>query len=154
MRKTMLLLTVLGFVAWIGAADNPFIGTWKLNVAKSKASDPSSMAKWETIKTEALDNGFKNTCDGVDANGKAYHYTWSPRYDGKDYPITGLPDADTSSMKKVDSNTVVEVWKKAGKEVAHWRVTVAKDGKTHTVSGKIKDEKGQDVTFDWVYDKQ
>ena len=26
----------------------------------------------------------------------------SPKYDGKDYPITGSPDADMVSMKKID----------------------------------------------------
>ena len=153
MRKAMLLIAVFGLVTSLWAAD-PLVGTWKLNVSMSKASDPTMMPKREIIKIDALDNGTKNICDGVDANGKAYHYTWSPKYDGKDYPFTGNPDADTSAIKKVDANTVMDMWKKAGKEVATWRVTVSKDGKTHTVSGKMKDAKGQEVTFDLVYDKQ
>jgi hypothetical protein len=153
MRKALLIFAVLGLAGSLWAAD-PFIGTWNLNVAKSKASDPSWMPKSEIMKSEALDNGLKNTCDGVDSDGKAYHYTWSPKYDGKDYPLRGNPDVDTSAIKKVDANTVLEMWKKAGKEVANWRVTVSKDGMSHTVSGKMKDAKGQEVTFDLVYDKQ
>ncbi len=141
-------------VATVALAADPFVGTWKLNVAKSKASDPTMMSKREIIKIEALDNGLKFTLDGVDFYGKAYHSESSEKYDGKDYPFSGNQDADTSAIKKVDANTVVTMWKKAGKEVATWRVTVSKDGKTQTVSGKMKGAKGHEVTFDLVYDKQ
>ncbi len=154
MRKTLLLLTFCGVAALLWAAD-PFIGTWKMNIAKSKASDPSMMPKNETVKNVAQENGFfKTTFDGVDATGKAYHIEWSGKYDGKDYPATGDPNVDMSAAKKVDANTVVAVDKKAGKEVATWRVTVSKDGKIETVAGKGKDAKGQAYTMDLVYDKQ
>ena len=153
MRNAMLFLAVFALVGSLWAED-PFVGTWKLNVAKSKASDPSWLPKSEIMRTEALDNGIRNTRERVDADGQAYHYTWSPKYDGKDYAIRGNPEADTSAIKKIDANTVVEVWKKAGKEVATWRVTVSKDGKTHTVVGKMRDAQGQEITVDYFYDKQ
>jgi hypothetical protein len=152
MRKAMLLLALFGLVGTLWAAD-PFVGTWKLNVAKSKASDPSQMPKNEIAKFVAQENGLKYVFDGADVRGK-YHLAWSGKYDGKDYPLAGAFWADTSALKKVDTNTVVFVDKKAGKEAMTWHMTVSKDGKTQTVVGKGKDEKGQELTFNLVYDKQ
>ena len=40
---------------------------------------------------------------------------FSPKYDGKDVPATGMPGADTISMKKIDDYTVEAVSKKGGK---------------------------------------
>jgi hypothetical protein len=152
MRKALLLLAVFGLVGTLWAAD-PLVGTWKLNVAKSKASDPSMMPKNETIKYLAQENGLKVIVDGFEARGK-YHIVWSGKYDGKDYPYTGNLDADTSAMRKVDTNIVVFVDKKAGKEVVTWRLTTSKDGKTYILAAKGKDAKGQAFTMDLIYDKQ
>ena len=153
MRKAMLLLAVLGLAGVLWAAD-PFVGTWKLNVAKSKATDPSVMPKSEVLKTEAVDNGLKDVWDGVDADGKAYHVTWSPKYDAKDYPITGDPTVDTCMLKKTDATTFQFVCKKAGKQAMTGRDTVSKDGKTHTMTFKGINPKGQEYSGTFVYDKQ
>ena len=47
MRKAPLLFAVLGLAGSPWAAD-PFVGTWMLNVAKSKASNPNLMHKSES----------------------------------------------------------------------------------------------------------
>jgi hypothetical protein len=57
-------------------------------------------------------------------------------------------------MEKIDMETIVEVCKKAGKEVARFRYTVSKDGKTLTATGKIMDPKGQEYNVAYVCDKQ
>jgi hypothetical protein len=153
MRKFMLLLAVVGFAGSLWAAD-PFVGTWKMNVGKSKAPNPSMLSKSEIIKNEGIDNGLNTIYEGVDAEGKAYRMVWSGKYDGKDYPITGSPDWDTCAEKKINPNTLVIVNKKAGKEVSSTRCTVSKDGKTGECIGKAKDEKGQEVTSIYIYDRQ
>jgi len=158
MRKRSLVIVativlVLALATMVLAAD-PFVGTWKLNVAKSKATDPSAMPQSETFKAEALDNGQKTTVDGLDANGKTYHFEFSIKYDGKDYPVTGYPLADTFAQKKIDANTLELVAKKAGKEVERWRFIVSKDGKTETSTGKGMTEKGKAYNGTFVYDKQ
>ena len=154
MRKVMLLLAVFGLVGLLCAADNPWTGTWKLNLAKSKISDPSMMPKSETIKVVAQGNDMKTTVDGVDAQGKAFHSAWSGKWDGKNYPVTGDPDIDMSAIAQIDTNTITVVNKKAGKEVISYRVTLSKDRKTQTVVAKTKDAKGQEVNITAVYDKQ
>ena len=131
-----------------------FVGTWKLNVAKSKASLPGLIHKSETIKIVAQESGSVYTFDGVDAAGKNFHGTWSGKYDGKYYPFIGNPDADMKSAKKTDPSTLVFVYSKDGKEVANWSFAISEDGKTITAIGKGKDSQGQEFRKDLVFDKQ
>ena len=156
MRKQLLMAiaSVAALAAVALATDDPFVGTWKLNVAKSKTTDPSTMQKSATVKNEGIDNGQKSIGDGVDADGKTFHSEWTGKYDGKDYPVKGDPTVDTSSLKKIDTNTFVGVDKKAGKEVSRSKFVFSKDGKMVTVTGKGKNPKGKEYDFTAVYEKQ
>ena len=141
---------VLGSIAQ--AADNQ-AGTWKLNVAKSKYS-PGPAPKEGTLTIESQADGLKFTIHGTDAEGKAVHMEFSPKYDGKDYPATGMPGADTISMKKIDDNTIETVSKKGGKPLITTKSVVSKDGKTRTTTQKGTNAKGEKVNNTIVYDKQ
>ncbi len=154
MRKAMLVLAVFGLASLLYAAD-PFIGAWKLNAAKSKVGDPRIMPKSETITFTEQQGAIKSFADGVDAQGKAYHGAESVgKWDAKDVPVADDPIADMVATKKVNANTVEIVFKKAGKEVQRWRITISKDGKEMTSEGKWKDAKGQEFRGTFVYDKQ
>ena len=78
-------------------AQEAWVGTWKLNLAKSKY-DPANLApKSQTIKQEAVaGGGMKATVDTVDAQGKAFHAEVMTKFDGKSVDIKGAPDANTS----------------------------------------------------------
>lgn len=134
------------------AADNQ-VGTWKLNVAKSKYS-PGPAPKEGTLTIEGLPNGLKFVVHGTSAEGKAIHFEFSPKYDGKDYPMTGNPDTDTINLKKIDDYTIETVGKKGGKPVMTTRSVVSKDGRTRTTTQTGKNSKGQEVSNTLVYDKQ
>jgi len=154
-RKFVLLtvavsVLVLGSIAH--AADNQ-VGTWKLNVAKSKYS-PGPAPKEGTLTVESEPNGLKITIHGTDAEGKAVHMEFAPKYDGKDVPVTGMPGADTISMKKIDDYTIEAVSKKGGKPLTTTRSVVSKDGKTRTTTQKGTNAKGEKVNNTIVYDKQ
>jgi hypothetical protein len=153
-RLTLLAITVsvlvLGSIAQ--AADNQ-VGTWKLNVAKSKYS-PGPPPKEGTLTVEAIPNGLKITIDGTDAEGKPVHMEFAPTYDGKDVPATGMPGADTISIKKIDDYTVQAVSKKEGKPLTTTRTVVSKDGKTRTTTQKGTNAKGEKVNNKIVYDRQ
>ena len=154
-RLTLLAITVvvsglvLGSIAQ--AADNQ-AGTWKLNVAKSKYS-PGPAPKEGTLTIESQADGLKFTIQGTNAEGKAVHFEMSPKYDGKDYPMTGNPDADMISMKKINDDTIVTVSKKGGKPVMTVRSVVSKDGKTRTSTQKGTNAKGEKVNNTLVYDR-
>jgi hypothetical protein len=134
------------------AADN-WLGTWKLNVEKSKYS-PGPAPKSLTLKYEPSQGGIKLTSDGVSADGKTMHGTYTSKFDGKDVPWEGNPDADMAAPKKIDDNSFENVWKKGGKVTFTVKAVVSKDGKTFTVSQTGKNAKGETVNITAVYEKQ
>src|ERR1700682_5605157 len=69
-------------------SSNSEVGTWKLNVAKSKWS-PGTALKSGTTKVEAAGAGVKTIVDSVSDDGTVRHYEYSLNYDGKDNPVVG-----------------------------------------------------------------
>jgi len=150
--KPTLLTLALCFVAALSFASNPNMGTWKLNEAKSKF--PPGAPKNHTVVYVAAGDKLKVTVDGVDGEGKPTHNEWTGMFDGKDYPITGDPTADTRSYKKIDDRTTELTNKKAGKVVFTGKIVISADGKSRTVTVSGTDPKGNKVESIAVYDKQ
>jgi len=146
---TLALCVIAGAVSF--AADNPHIGTWKLNEAKSKF--PPGAAKNNTVVYEVVGDQIKVTVDGVNANGKPTHSEWTGKFDGKDYPLTGDSDSDTRSYRKIDARTIELINKKDGKVVISGKVAVSADGKTRTVTLTSTDAAGKKTHSTAVYDK-
>src|SRR6266700_8025455 len=114
------------------AADDPQMGTWKLNEGKSKLIPGEG--KNTTVVYEAADDQVKVTVDGTDKDGKPTHNEWTGKFDGNDYPVTGDPNTDTRSYKKIDGRTLALTGKKDGKVVITGRIVVSADGMTLTVN--------------------
>jgi len=134
------------------AAEN-WLGTWNLDLAKSKYS-PGPAPKSLTLKYEATPGGIQFTGDGVGADGTATHTMFLSKFDGKDVPYQGNPDADTASPKKIDDNTYENTWKKGGKATTVTKVVVSADGKTMTITHTGTNAKGEAVNNTNVYNKQ
>jgi hypothetical protein len=134
-------------------ASDPRIGTWKLNVAKSKYS-PGPAPRSNTLKIEASGQGEKVTAEGVDAAGTPTKTQYTANFDGKDYPLTGPQNADTVSLKRIDARTTERTDKKGGKVVMTFTRVVSQDGKTMTVTIKGTDAQGQTVSNVNVWEKQ
>jgi hypothetical protein len=145
------LLLSLFVVAVCFAADG-FIGTWKLNEAKSKLGP--GVPKNDTVVYEAAGDSVKVTISGVGADGKPNHTEWTGKYDGKDYPVTGSAAEDARSVKKIDDHTLHVEVKKGGKVVLTAHVVLSADGKTRTVTTTATDANGKKVTGTAVYDKE
>jgi hypothetical protein len=151
--KTILFTAVLCFFATLAfAADNPNMGTWKLNEAKSKM--PATAPKNNTVVYEAAGDSVKVTVDGVDGAGKPTHNEWTGKFDGKDYPLTGDPSADTRAYKKINGNTTELTNKKGGKVSATGKIVISADGKSRTVTVTGTSASGEKVSYTAVYDKQ
>jgi len=146
---TLILTLVAG--ALFFAADNPMIGTWKLNEAKSKIAPGAP--KNNTVTYAAVGDQVKVTVDGTDAQGKSIHSEWTGKMDGKDYPVTGDSTADMRSYKMEGKDTLQLTNKKDGKVTVTGSITVSADGKTRTVTITGTDDKGAKMTSTAVYDK-
>jgi hypothetical protein len=151
--RTIVLTAALWFVGVAMAfASNPNMGTWKLNEAKSKI--PAMAPKNNTVTYEAAGDDIKVTVDGTDGEGKPTHNEWTGKFDGKDYPLTGDPSADTRSYKTVDDHTTDLTNKKGGKVTLTGRIVISTDGKSRTVTVSGTDPQGKKVKYSAVYDKQ
>jgi hypothetical protein len=134
------------------AAEN-WLGTWKMDAAKSKFS-PGPAPKSLTVKWEATAAGTKFTSDGTGADGKANHTAYVSKFDGKEVPYEGNPEADMCAPMKVDDNTYTNTWKKAGKPTIMAKVVVSADGKSMTITQTGTNAKGEAVNNSVVYTKQ
>src|SRR5262249_5735473 len=98
------VVCVLVLAVSVNAADVN-VGTWKINLAKSKYEPANLAPKSTTVKADAVDGGVKIVVDTVDYTGKSLHYEYTVKYDGKDAAVKGDPNRDMTSMKKIDEYT-------------------------------------------------
>ena len=152
--KTVGLILALCFVAGATcfAADDPQIGTWKLNEAKSKLTRDAG--KNTTVVYEAAGDQVKVIIDGTDKDGKPTHSEWTGKFDGKDYAVTGDPKSDMRTYKKIDDHTLAFTVKKDGKTTTTGHIVIAADGKSRMVTAKGADEQGKKSKEKAAYDKQ
>ena len=139
-------------VAFQGVKSDPVIGTWTLNVAKSKF-EPGPAAKSGTVTFMAAGEGVHVVAEIVspDATMKT---DYTANYDGKDAPIKGMAGADMVSLKRIDASSSERTDKMGGKVVGTWTRKVSADGKTMTVTYKGTDAKGQKVSNVLVFDRK
>src|SRR5579864_5436981 len=146
-----LVVVVLATGSLLLAQDNPFVGTWKLNVAKSKY-DPGPAPQSQTRTWDASGMVMVN---GINAAGKPTSYGYPIKGDGMEYPTMGsVPNtADKISTKKIDANTFEANFTKAGKHVETATFKVSKGGKTLTITAKGATDAGAFNNI-LVWDKQ
>lgn len=151
-RNLWLAGLVCLFAVTMYAADNPNMGTWKLNSAKSKI--PAGTAMNTTVVYSADGDNVRVTTDGVDGKGQPAHSEWVGKFDGKDYPVTGGADGTTRAYKVVNDRKMDLTNKVNGKETLHGTVEVAKDGKSRVVDLEGTSPDGKKTKSKGVYDKQ
>ena len=155
MKAKAFVLTLSLFFVAAGvcfASTSPQMGTWKLNEVKSKFVPGAP--KNNTVIYEAAGDNVKVTVDGTDRAGNPAHNEWTGKFDGKDYPLTGDPDADMRSYKTVNDHTLALTNKKGGKVTLTGLIVVSADGKTRTVTPTGTDPQGKKIKHTAVYDKQ
>ncbi|MBV8553727.1 MAG: hypothetical protein JOY54_20705 [Acidobacteriaceae bacterium] len=138
-------LLAAGVLLCQSTATSPWIGTWKVNVAKSTFS-PGPPPKSQTV---TIAEG-KVTVDEESADGKTAHWSYAPS-NGAEVPIDGLQEASVTSTEK--GNMVEHKWK-IGKESYTGHGVIMKDGKTMKYVFDGTDAQGRhvhDVTF---YEKE
>lgn len=144
------LVVALGTIAL--AQSN--VGTWTLNVARSKDSN-NNPPRSTTLTIEASGNVTVTTVDFVAPDGSTQRWSWRSAYDGRDVSITGNnPNADTASRRRVSPSTTETTFKKGGKVSTVNTAVVSPDGKTMTITAKGTDAQGKAVLNVQVYDRK
>jgi hypothetical protein len=134
----------------LAQSESPLVGTWKLNVAKSKSPFESG-----STTIEAVGEGIKFMVDMVGTDGTKRHWEFTANFDGKDVPLTGdSPYGDTVAVTRVDENAIKIASKYKGKLTTTHTIVVAPDGKTRTSTATGIDKAGKPVDAVSFYEKQ
>ena len=134
-------------------APGPAIRIWKLNVGNSTfrlVPAPTS----SVMRIETWEDGLKVSADTMDDQRNKLHTETAYKFDGKDYPLTGSPLADTISAKRINERTGESIWKKDGKVVFTVRSVMSADCKTLSMIRTGKDVQGRTIEDVLVYDNQ
>jgi len=154
MKRAFLFVTVgvlaVGvFVSGLLAQSSPFVGTWKLNIAKTKIIS-GAPPKEATATIQMV--GDQDQVTGTAPDGSPFKYE-VPRKGGTG-KILASDQFDGVSAKRINDNTFEIGYMKGGKEMVHFRSVVSKDGKTMTNTAKGTDEQGKPFSRVAVWEKQ
>jgi hypothetical protein len=160
MKKFLKMLVVgaiiaAGCGAAAGAADSPdpVVGTWTLNLAKSKFPPGAAPQSQTRTYTQSAD-GTSLDVTGVSADGAAISQKSTFKYDGKEYPFSGSQDWDAISLKKVNNSTVNSTLKLGGKPVGTSVRSISDHGKKLTLTTNAKNATGKKFHAVAVFDRQ
>lgn len=153
MRKLLALLLVgLVFAANSALAADPIVGTWTLNVAKSKFTSGPAPKAATRVYTES-DGVYTLEQKITAADGKEVPLKVQYR-EGQDATVTGQNGIDSIHATKVDANTWDFALMSGGKEVGHVHRTVSANGKVLTVRNTGKQPSGGTGNDTLVFDKK
>jgi hypothetical protein len=130
--QALLICFLTATVGFSMQSTEKWIGTWKMNPAKSKYSPGPPDREW-TLQFEKTDAGIKLTSFGINAQGEKRAYTFVSRFDGTEVLWMNNPSMDACAPLKMNDNLYVNIAKKGGKLLQIVRVEVSQDGKTLTV---------------------
>lgn len=156
MRSLFLKLSLLVLaVALPLAAADLFLGTWKLDPAKSKYN-PGPGPKSSTTTYSADGDWIVIKSEGVAADGKATKGSNRYKRDGKDYPwtATSASGATTISAKLIDDHHSIATLKRNGSVVTTSKTTISKDGKTRTMVSEGTNTDGKKFMTTAVFTRQ
>jgi len=157
--QARLLVVAVCLVVGLGPsalAQNPSpLGTWKLNLTKSKFA-PGRAPKSLVMKIEAAGMGTTSTVDMIGADDYPSHWTYTANYDGKEVPVIGNnPFGLTgASQKRINSRTTETTFKEGGTVTGKSRLVLSAEGKTLRIAVRSTDAKGQPTSSVQVYDRQ
>ena len=154
-RRSLAIVTgvVVAAAFVVVSAQDPRVGTWTVNVAKSKY-DPGPPPKSHTVKIEAAGKGEKVLSEAVNADGTKTVTSYTADFDGKPHPLTGSPRADTVTLKRIDTHTTERTDSQGGKTIQTLHRVVSKDGKTLTVTIKGTNAQGKPMHNVVVFEKK
>lgn len=151
-----MVVVALALMQAVGEAQqNPKIGTWILNPAKSRLNGPPP--QHETRIYEDRGSGvIHSTRRGVNARGEPFLSQYAAKADGKDYPrvVKGSGAVSSIALELIDARSVAWTVKIDGEVAMTGTSVVSEDGQTLTTTVRRKDASGQTIETVSVYDRQ
>jgi hypothetical protein len=132
---------------------DPVLGTWELNLARSRYS-PGPPPRSETRVFAQDGDVIRATSRSIDANGMTVGAVWAISYDGEERRIEGGSAGDSQRLVRLDAWTTEAILRRGGKIIQTSRREVSRDGKTMTVTLTGTNTSGQPVHNVMVFDKR
>jgi len=155
-RILALVTAMLAMSVGVRADENPLIGKWKVNLAKTKYN-AGTPPKSQVITYDMVGDALRLTAEIDNAQGHQTN-TYTAKYDGKDYPFDSTakdnPPGQTVRLTRIDAYTTQRTTWFKGKQIGTVTEVVSKDGKTLTRTQKGVNAQGQPVDNIQVLDKQ
>ena len=132
-------------------AQNPMVGDWTFNAAKSTSSAPMPKKRDVSITQKGAD--ITVMVDEVAADGTATKWHFTTKGDGKPAPVMGWSAVD-SITSTITGRTGKSVYTKAGKPVMETNTDVSADGKVLLIKGTRPGPDGKPVPYSSHYDRK
>lgn len=147
----LLVTSLVAFSPGAAAAqdDDPHVGTWVLNVSKSKFSQGPKTKEHTVVWTQDGD-GYKVVSNATDNSG-AHAMEFSVAFDGTDKPAAPF---DGVAGKRVDDRTIAFTFKKGGAAVLTETMVLSNYGKTRTATVSGTTAEGTPVQSVLVFEKK
>ena len=147
----MLILAALA--ASLTAADHdPFTGTWRMNVHKSKYP-PGTCPRSMIIRMEMVNNEVWYRSETSQADGRKTRASYRADYNGTVAIVAAANGLMTPvSLQRVDERTVLASYRRGLQVIATSRRVVSKNGRIMTITTVAAGRNGT-VTSIGVYDR-
>jgi len=159
MRKAMLLLAVLGLVGSLWAEEPMGVGTWKLNLAKSKLPASAAQMKEQITVFRALDaTMMEGTSTTTQIDGTTNVEQWTVPVNGGILTYSQGRQKDVEGLlffvTRIDPYTTYNTTIFKGRQAGLMLVKMSQDEKTFTVTSRGRDEQKKPVDYIYIYEKQ
>ena len=155
-RFVVAIFFLLAALATAAVAADPWVGTWKLNPAKSKAPGGRLPHPSSTNIIDFQGEKMHLISEQTSATGEKERVEYTAALDGKEYPVKSTPPGPqpyTISLKRIDSRTreFVEI---IGTFTIKGRDVLSEDGKSFSRIVNSKDAEGNDTSIIQFFEKQ
>jgi hypothetical protein len=138
-----------------GPTADPWIGTWKLNLATSHF-DPGPPPQAITLTIELTRDGAqKHMFDGVNSRGEKIHDERITNFDRVDVRVSGDPTANlTNAFSRLGPRSFEALDRVDGKVRSTHVIVISDDDQTFTETSTGLNSRGQPMNSTLVYDRQ
>ena len=135
------------------AQTDPWLGTWRLNPAKS-TFNPGPGPRALTTTYEAVPGGYQVITDFTDAQGRQGRSEWPIIFDGRRHRVTGNPQTDEVASRRIDAYTGQDEYFKDGQPDGSATFVLSRDGKIITSTTRRLLANGREANNVFVFEKQ
>jgi len=159
MRKALLFLAVFGLFGSLWAVEPLGVGTWKLNIAKSKLPASAAKLKETIVVFRLLDaDTMEGTSTDTLVDGTTNLSKWTVPIVGGTLTYQQGPYKDVEGLliisTSIDPYTMHNTYVYKGKQAGLMFNKISKDAKSFTVTSPGIDEQKKPVEYIYLFEKQ